>query len=75
MFYPALPHLLGVVKNLPTLIVWGRQDAIVPLSVAEVYNESIRDSRLVILDDCGHRPEVEKVEEFVPLVLEFLAGS
>ena len=73
MYYPALPQLLGRVKELPTLIVWGKQDAIVPLSAGQVYHESIKGSRLVVLEDCGHRPEVEKSAEFVHLVQQFLS--
>jgi pimeloyl-ACP methyl ester carboxylesterase len=73
MHYPSLPHLLRRLRKLPTLIVWGRQDAIVPLSAAEVYHASIPGSRLVILDDCGHHPEVEKPDEFVRQVQAFLA--
>lgn len=72
MFYPALPQLLQRLKNLPTLIVWGRQDAIVPISAGEVYHESIQGSRLAVLEDCGHRPELEKTDEFVELVHQFL---
>ena len=75
MHYRGLPHLLRRVKNLPTLIAWGKQDAIVPLSAAEMYHESIEGSQLVILDDCGHRPEVEKPDEFVRLVREFLSAT
>ena len=75
MFYAALPQLLQRLKILPTLIVWGRQDAIVPLSAGELYHESIPGSRLVVLEDCGHRPEVEKTGDFVELVHQFLSGS
>jgi pimeloyl-ACP methyl ester carboxylesterase len=75
MHYPALPHLLRMVRNLPTRIIWGREDTIVPLSVGEVYRDSIRGSRLSIIDNCGHRPEVEKPDEFVRLVQGFLSGS
>ena len=74
MYYPALPHHLRRLKKLPTLIVWGRQDAIVPLSVGEVYRDSIEGSRLVVLDGCGHRPEIEKADEFVRTVRDFLSG-
>lgn len=74
MYYPALPYLLHRVKSLPTLIVWGRQDQIVPPSVGEVYHECIAGSRLAILEDCGHRPEIEKSAEFVELVQRFLSG-
>jgi pimeloyl-ACP methyl ester carboxylesterase len=73
MHYPSLPHLLRRLRKLPTLIVWGRQDAIVPLSVAEVYRASIPGSQLVILDDCGHHPEVEQADEFVRHVGAFLS--
>jgi pimeloyl-ACP methyl ester carboxylesterase len=73
MHYPSLPHLLRRLRKLTTLIVWGRQDAIVPLSVAEVYHASIPGSRLVILDNCGHHPEIEQPDEFVQQVQAFLA--
>lgn len=73
MHYPSLPHLLRRLRKLPTLIVWGRQDAIVPVSAAEVYHASIPGSQLVILDNCGHHPEVEQSDEFVQRVQAFLA--
>ncbi|MBI3326476.1 MAG: alpha/beta hydrolase [Nitrospinae bacterium] len=71
MYDPRLPALLRRLR-LPTLIVWGRQDAIVPLSCAEVYHQSIRGSNVVLIDQCGHAPQVEKPQEFVRLVSEFL---
>jgi len=73
MYYPALPHLLRRLKRLPTLIIWGKEDAIVPLSAGEVYNDSIEGSRLVVVDKCGHHPEIEKPNEFVVTVQDFLA--
>jgi pimeloyl-ACP methyl ester carboxylesterase len=72
MHYPSLPHLMRRLRKLPTLIVWGRQDAIVPVSAAEVYHASIPGSQLAILDDCGHHPEVEQSDEFVQRVQAFL---
>lgn len=74
MYYPALPQLLGRVRNLPTLIVWGREDSVMPLSVAEVYNQSIRGSELAIIDDSGHQPEIEKPDEFLAVVRKFLTN-
>ena len=73
MHYPALPNLLRRLRRLPTLIVWGRQDTIVPLSVAGVYHEAIEGSRLAVLDNCGHYPEIEKSDDFVQLVHQFLS--
>lgn len=67
----SLPHRLGRLKNLPSLIVWGRNDAIVPPSAGEVYNNSIAGSRLVTLENCGHRPDVEKPDELATLLREF----
>jgi 2-hydroxy-6-oxonona-2,4-dienedioate hydrolase len=72
MHYPGLPHLLRRLRKLPTLIVWGQQDAIVPLSAGEAYHQAIPGSRLVVLDHCGHHPEMEQADEFVRLVQEFL---
>lgn len=72
MHNPALPHLLRRLRKLPTLIVWGRQDAIVPLSAGEAYHRAIPGSRLVVLDHAGHRPEIEQADEFARLVQEFL---
>ena len=73
MYYPALPNLLRRLKGLPTLIVWGQQDAIVPLNAGQVFHEAIEGSRLSVLDNCGHRPEVEKSSEFVGIVHRFLS--
>ena len=74
MHDPSLPHLLHRVRNLPTQIIWGKEDQIVPLSAAEVYQQAIRGSRLTILDGCGHHPEIEKPDEFVKLVQDFLSS-
>ena len=42
------------------MIIWGKQDKIVPVSAARVFNESIPGSDLVLLDNCGHRPEMSR---------------
>ena len=74
MHYPALPNLLPRLKRLPTMIVWGREDPIVPLSAGQLYHDSIPNSRLEIFDNCGHRPEVEHPERFIELVRGFFGG-
>jgi pimeloyl-ACP methyl ester carboxylesterase len=73
MFNPSLGPLLEGAVGLPTLIIWGKQDTIVPVSAAHVYNEAIAGSDLVVLDNCGHRPEVEQTATFVERVQRFLA--
>ena len=75
MHNPALSHFLEGVKGLPVQIVWGREDAVVPVSAAESYRKALKntDVNLTIFDHCGHRPEIEKSAEFIKLVREFLA--
>ena len=74
MHYPNLPHLLPRLKNLPTLIVWGQDDAIVPLSAGELYHSSIPGSELVVLEQCGHRPDIEKPAEVAEIITRFLGS-
>jgi pimeloyl-ACP methyl ester carboxylesterase len=71
MHDPRLPSLLRRLR-MPTLIVWGREDAIVPVNCAEIYHQNIRGSQLVIMEQCGHVPPIEKPQEFVNIVSEFL---
>jgi pimeloyl-ACP methyl ester carboxylesterase len=71
MHDPRLPALLRRVK-IPSLVVWGRQDAIVPLNCGELYHRALQGSALKVIEDCGHSPQVEKPGEFVDTVLEFL---
>ncbi len=73
MHNPNLPHYLQKVST-PTLIVWGRQDAIVPVECSELYREALPNSTLKIIDNCGHSPQIEKPAEFHRLVAEFEAG-
>jgi pimeloyl-ACP methyl ester carboxylesterase len=73
LFNHSLPHHLEGVTGLPTLLIWGRQDQVIPLSAGEAYNKAIAGSKLAVLNQCGHRPEIEKTADFVKLVREFLA--
>jgi pimeloyl-ACP methyl ester carboxylesterase len=72
MFNPSLPHLLEGTANNPTLLVWGRDDCIVPISASQVYQKSMKNARTLVLDGCGHRPEVEKSQQFIEQVRNFL---
>jgi pimeloyl-ACP methyl ester carboxylesterase len=70
---PSLPHLLGVIDSLPTLLIWGRQDAVSPLGAGEAYVRAIAGAKLVVFDKCGHRPEIEHTPEFLREVRSFLS--
>jgi triacylglycerol lipase len=63
-----------VVKTIkrPTLIVWGRQDGLVPLPEGDRFNKDIPGSKMIVIDECGHIPNIEKPGEFNAAVLKFL---
>ncbi len=56
----------------PTLILWGRQDRILPVSQALDAAGRIPGARLHVFERCGHMPNVEYPEEFNRIVLDFL---
>ena len=49
-------------------IVWGREDRILPVGLAAPLQKLIPGSQLHILENCGHLPHAEKVDEFVDIV-------
>ena len=57
----------------PTLIVWGREDKVIPLSIGEKLDRAIPDSRLVIIEQVGHVPQEEKADETIAHITRFLA--
>lgn len=61
------------VVEIPTLIVWGRNDLIVPAGDALEYQRLIKNSELVIFDRCGHLPMAERPVRFNRLLESFLA--
>lgn len=56
----------------PTLLIWGRDDGIVPVDYAYDFNELIENSRLEIIDNASHLVFLEQTDEVVSLVLNFL---
>ncbi len=74
MFNPRLPYFLPRVQT-PTLIVWGREDQIVPPICGEQYRRLLPDATLRVLDKCGHMPPIEQPDTFAKLVLDFLGRA
>jgi pimeloyl-ACP methyl ester carboxylesterase len=66
---------LYLAANIPTLIVWGDHDAIIPLEHAYAAHEAIAGSRLEILEGIGHFPHAEAPERFVEILCDFLAST
>jgi pimeloyl-ACP methyl ester carboxylesterase len=72
MFDPSLGPRLEGVRNVPALLLWGAADQVVPPSAAEAYERSLAGSRRVVFAGCGHRPEIERRQEFVRELRGFL---
>ena len=58
--------------TVPTLILWGEHDALIPMSISDTFHRLIRGSRCEIIPKCGHLPALEKPAEFLRHVEDFL---
>lgn len=59
----------------PTLLVWGRNDDLVPLELGEALRQGMPDSRLLVLEKAGHVPMFEQTLDFNEAVAGFLSGE
>lgn len=66
---------LYLAARLPTLIVWGKQDTIIPVSHAYAAHEAIPGSRLEIIEGSGHFPHVETPARFLEILVDFLSTT
>ena len=71
----SLPHRLGGVQGVESLVIWGERDQVVPRGCAEAYAQALPGARLETIADAGHRPEIEDSDRFLALVSEFLEAS
>ena len=69
-------HLIDLSRlehlNVPTYILWGREDKIFPSSHGKNAAMRLPRGRLTVLDNCGHWPQIEKHREFNRLITDFL---
>jgi pimeloyl-ACP methyl ester carboxylesterase len=61
--------------KLPTLVLWGKQDKLLPIASGERYAAGIAGAKLISFEKCGHVPPIEKTEEFLGAVTAFLARA
>jgi pimeloyl-ACP methyl ester carboxylesterase len=61
--------------KVPTLVVWGKQDNLLPIASGERYAAGIAGAKLISFEKCGHVPPIEKTEEFLAAVTTFLSGA
>ena len=57
----------------PTLLVWGKQDGLVPPVYADEFASRLRDARVALVDGAGHVPQLEQFEATRDSIIAFLA--
>jgi pimeloyl-ACP methyl ester carboxylesterase len=67
----ALMDKIGTI-NVPTLLIWGRKDKLIPLKFGKRFKQEIVNSQLIVFDDLGHVPHEENPQKTVLAVLNFL---
>jgi pimeloyl-ACP methyl ester carboxylesterase len=63
---------LGKISN-PTLVLWGKDDRVIPIKNATRFYTSIKNSKHEEMEKCGHTPFVDEPELFSKLVMQFLS--
>jgi pimeloyl-ACP methyl ester carboxylesterase len=69
--FPDNPKLARYLYRIrvPTLVVWGQQDAVVPVAHGHAYHQAIAAAELVVLPQCGHLPHAEQPEALLHALL------
>ena len=60
---------------MPTLIVWGERDAVIPADHAHAAHEAMPGSRLEIFEDAGHFPHHQDPQRFLTVFEDFMATT
>jgi pimeloyl-ACP methyl ester carboxylesterase len=66
---------LYLAQLIPTLILWGRRDPLIPVEHAAVAHRSIPGSRVEIFDQAGHFPHLEEPVRFARLLVDFIRNT
>jgi pimeloyl-ACP methyl ester carboxylesterase len=72
MYDAALPGMLPKI-DVPTLVIHGRDDRIIPLECATLCQRAIPNARLHVLDNCGHFAQLDKPQQVARIVSEFIS--
>ena len=66
---------LYLASAIPTLIIWGDRDDIIPVSHAYAAHEAMPRSRLVVIEGVGHFPQIEAPAHFVESIVDFVDST
>jgi len=72
---PSAMNRLYLLAALPTLIVWGERDRLIPVSHGRAAHEAIPGSVMRVFEGVGHFPQHDRPEEFVRTMVEFIDSS
>lgn len=74
---PNLNHILERYREvtMPVLILWGEEDRTIPLSTGRLLASEIRNSRLMVIPNCGHLPQEECPEQTIEFISDFLSDD
>lgn len=64
-----------LVRHMPTLLIWGGRDAVIPVAHAQVVHEAMPGSRLEIFDRAAHFPHHSDPERFLAVLRDFLDST
>lgn len=63
---------LKVLCKVPTLIIWGRNDTLIPIEYLELFRQSLRTATVEIIENAGHAPFSEKPAVVYEAIRKFL---
>jgi pimeloyl-ACP methyl ester carboxylesterase len=61
--------------SVPTLILWGDDDKVIPPQYGPAFAELIPGARLEVIDKCGHLPQIERADAFVAKITAFITEA
>jgi pimeloyl-ACP methyl ester carboxylesterase len=71
---PQLEAALGTL-SIPSLVIWGEQDRVVPPAHAELWRTALPDARVALIPDAGHLPHAEKPAAVADKLMTFLVTA
>jgi pimeloyl-ACP methyl ester carboxylesterase len=71
-FNPKFPRLLRYIEA-PTCLIWGKEDKLLSVEHGRIFQQHIKGSVLHELEECGHIPYVEKQEQCIKIISDFLS--
>src|SRR5436190_4722685 len=66
---------LYLASMLPSLVIWGRRDPLIPVAHADVAHQAMPGSRLEIFDDAGHFPQLHEPLRFARTLIDFMEST